>query len=546
MIDSPAITQKEFEEFLKSYIPENIYTLGLNILVFIDSNVEQRRITISHATSNLTFNISCEDIYAFYLIVSELESFRTTDYMHIYKGPKNQISGLLSIIKNVMEFYEISYDKYIKPGENKNNISSQVLGALNTSINILKETGASKGYINKRIMEHVYSPNSIRNIMKQTLIKVSEVNNIAAVLGENNVAAKKTKYEISDGEIFNNESLEKSSSDEILINSFLEMKESHPYSEIDVFYVTNRQHSPNKNILYRNERDADNTLQYGKAVISIPDEHNKGQVERPIFKLTFAENKKKHFTVLDGSIFDKESFFESIKKDSGKSAMIFIHGFNVSFKDGLLKTAQIKKDLQYKDPIILFSWPSKAKIPLYTHDQTNADFSSEDFKTLVEQLSNKGIESIYIIAHSMGAYCASMGLCEINPGELPNLKNLIFAAPDIDIGTFKKKYAAKLSKLFNNITIYMSKSDVALTLSEHANGYERLGDTTHGVSVFEGIDSIDATGVDNSFSLRHSYVSEEPLLIHDLIQLIFNKQKPEKRGLIKSKNTFSQLYWRFI
>ena len=49
-------------------------------------------------------------------------------------------------------------------------------------------------------------------------------------------------------------------------------------------------------------------------------------------------------------------FFTDIKNTSKEErVLVFIHGYNVTFKDALFQTAQIKKDFEFIDPIALFS-----------------------------------------------------------------------------------------------------------------------------------------------------------------------------------------------
>ena len=63
-------------------------------------------------------------------------------------------------------------------------------------------------------------------------------------------------------------------------------------------------------------------------------------------------------------------------------ALIFVHGFNVSFDNALFRAAQIAYDLNFDGPVFLFSWPSRGEagalgsvlaIRHYPYDRESAD-----------------------------------------------------------------------------------------------------------------------------------------------------------------------------
>src|SRR5918993_2555065 len=79
------------------------------------------------------------------------------------------------------------------------------------------------------------------------------------------------------------------------------------------------------------------------------------------------------------------------------------------------------------------------------------------------------------------------------------VKEIILAAPDIDLETFKRETAAALVGSGCPITLYASSSDLALRMSMEINGYPRLGAAGPGLVVMPGLETVDATGVDTSF-----------------------------------------------
>jgi len=65
-----------------------------------------------------------------------------------------------------------------------------------------------------------------------------------------------------------------------------------------------------------------------------------------------------------------------VENANEQEAFIFIHGFNVTFKDAARRTAQIAHDLNFQEAPIMYSWPSKGRPTEYVADRTTAHSSS--------------------------------------------------------------------------------------------------------------------------------------------------------------------------
>jgi esterase/lipase superfamily enzyme len=86
-----------------------------------------------------------------------------------------------------------------------------------------------------------------------------------------------------------------------------------------------------------------------------------------------------------------------------RGALIFVHGYNVSFEEAALRAAQIGFDLSVKDAMAFFSWPSQGLTRGYPADEATIDASEgviADFMTDFAERS--GATTVHIIAHSMG------------------------------------------------------------------------------------------------------------------------------------------------
>ncbi|MCR6650437.1 MAG: alpha/beta hydrolase [Cellvibrionaceae bacterium] len=183
----------------------------------------------------------------------------------------------------------------------------------------------------------------------------------------------------------------------------------------------------------------------------------------------------------------------------------------------------------------------------YTHDITNAEYSSGKLSSTLEKLSLLGIKEIFLIGHSMGTRCLTMALKDLAGRTKPSIlaESLVLAAPDIDRRHFEENLAGSISTLIKSGVIYASENDKALFASKLVNGYRRLGDVDENIPVFDKIDTIDASGKGTDI-LKHSYITEDNRVIDDLYHFLFNKTPPAKRRLRDSRNLKDRIYWKFI
>lgn len=341
----------------------------------------------------------------------------------------------------------------------------------------------------------------------------------------------------------------------LLSAPFLEANEADPLRtgpvlneyEVLVNFITNRKKSRNEKQLYSGERGE--AVHFGKSIVRIPETHKSGQVEKPsIWKLQFSENPEKHFTLTDIREEDESAFYDGIKQQASEvnRAIVFVHGYNVTFRDALFKTAQLKFDLGFAGPMILFSWPSKGSKFKYTHDITNAEYSSGKLSRALEKISALGINEVFLIGHSMGTRCLTMALKDLAGRKVVStpMESLVLAAPDIDKKHFEENIVEAISPLIKSGVIYASDTDKALMASKVVNGYNRLGDVDENIPVFEVIDTVDASGKGEDF-LRHSYITEDNRVIDDLYHFLFNKTPPDKRRLRNFRNLKDKIYWKF-
>jgi esterase/lipase superfamily enzyme len=297
-------------------------------------------------------------------------------------------------------------------------------------------------------------------------------------------------------------------------------------------------------------------LIFGASSVDVPKGHATGVIERPSFNifhflLGIEEKESEQFVLRQMGIMTKEEFAASIRNVKSKSALVFVHGFNVGFEDAMFRLAQIAFDAQYKGAPIAFSWPSKGSVASYDYDRESAMFSRDAFLQLIYVVQKgAGVSHLYVIAHSMGNQIVVDALAQAaNNGVSIGLSEAVLAAPDIDKDVFIN-LAGRLKKVAKGITLYASSADKALQASHFKAGGPRAGEIFEdGPLTVAGMDSIDVTALgQDMFSLNHSTYSSERSAIGDISRIIETGIRPPNVRSAEIRpvpETGDPRYWRF-
>lgn len=306
---------------------------------------------------------------------------------------------------------------------------------------------------------------------------------------------------------------------------------------------------------YGSEPAPDDKLNYGVAHISIPREHRMGELESySILRLEFSENREKHIVVQEVTSFKSFDQFEQLIRSDMRSSqshevLVFVHGFNTTFEDGLRRAAQIKYDLNFDGAAILYSWPSHGEInPIaYNKDGRNAELSISHFSAFLTQVATiPGVKTISVIAHSMGNRVVMHALADGAATGKVHVRHIALLAPDIDASEFRK-LAVAMKSTADQITLYASSKDLALVASEQFAGYSRAGQGPPKLIVMPGvIETVDASSVDTSaLGLFHSYFADNGTILADLYQL-FRDNPADKRFGLKEVGDTPTKYWVLV
>lgn len=322
-----------------------------------------------------------------------------------------------------------------------------------------------------------------------------------------------------------------------------------------IFYGTDRKELLNEEKVSYNS-DRGNHVSYGFCEVSVPFEHEIGEIERPsIWKLEFKEDPEKHVVVLHTNTLAKDDFFDIVNKhlDTTQKAetFIFVHGYNVEFDEAARRTGQMAYDLHFDGAPIFYSWPSKGEATpfAYTHDENNVDWCFPNLEQLILDVAEKThVSSIHLIAHSMGNRILTKALDSISKKITDEtniaIRQIILTAPDIDADVFKRDIVPRFKKFNSRVTLYASSEDKALKLSKTVHGYQRAGESGGSMVIEDGIDTVDATNVSTSF-LGHSYFADNRSVISDMYYLIKDNLAPNDRFGLENIPSTQGTYWRF-
>ncbi|MEG6509070.1 alpha/beta fold hydrolase [Methyloligella sp. 2.7D] len=328
--------------------------------------------------------------------------------------------------------------------------------------------------------------------------------------------------------------------------------EQPSYAVVKAYYATDRKNTgaDDPAEIYGGDRGP---LVFGEVEVSIPRDHRMGEVETPsIWRLEWCNDPERFVVLLDVDETGKQRFFDAVAKRvesaPGKSAFIFVHGYNVAFVDAARRTAQMAYDLGFAGAPVFYSWPSQARYAAYKVDETNAEWSRHDFQNFLRDFAARSkAEHIYLIAHSMGTRVLTGALKELFLEE-PQLRDrfdeIILAAPDIDADTFRRDIAPKILAGKRRATLYASSGDYALMASKSFAGYRRAGDTAGGITIVPGIDTIDASTTSTDF-VGHSYYADSESVLGDLRDLILQGKRAESRTRLEPVVTDTGRYWTF-
>ena len=239
--------------------------------------------------------------------------------------------------------------------------------------------------------------------------------------------------------------------------------------------------------------DPDGTLNVGarsfvsrylRQDISIPTQRVQGSL--PLPPRRGAVDAQSQIVTVSERRFDTDAAFRAELAEAmrpsrrgSREAVVFVHGFNNTFAEGLYRFAQLNHDLDLPGVPVHYSWPSKASVLGYAYDRDSALFARDGLEQLLRQVSDAGADQILLVAHSMGGHLTMEALRQMalrgDRSVLRKIGGVVLMSPDIDVEVFRAQ-AQAIGKLPQPFVVFTSARDRALALSARiAREDARLG-----------------------------------------------------------------------
>ncbi len=283
----------------------------------------------------------------------------------------------------------------------------------------------------------------------------------------------------------------------------------------NILVATTRKRDPRPGTYFNGERAS--TVDYAEIAVAVPQNHVAGEIE---WSSTAPGNPKTDFVVNEASYVDgDEEFIRRLNTQlserpvGSRKVVLFIHGYNTMFAEGLYRFSQIIHDSKSPAVPVLFTWASRGKVAQYVYDTNSATAARDELDRTIRLLFASDAEQVNILAHSMGNWVTVEALRQIKiSGKLPPMNKLgavLLAAPDIDIDVFKSQMRS-FGKPAKPFYIILSKDDKALRASNFiAGGQTRLGANENTAELAAlGAVVIDMTDVKANDSANHGKFAE--------------------------------------
>jgi esterase/lipase superfamily enzyme len=287
-----------------------------------------------------------------------------------------------------------------------------------------------------------------------------------------------------------------------------------------IFIVTTREASEVVGAFFSGRRAPE--LGLASVDVTVPPTHVVGQLERP---RRLPPDPRSEFAVVDPSVYpDAATFVAQLDRalaarpPGERKLLLFVHGYNTSTSDAILRLAQFVEDTGYQGVPVLFTWASAARVPRYVYDLNSALVARVKLKDMSDLLVRTRADGVDIFAHSMGAFLTMEGLVDAQlAGRLAGptrIDTIVLASPDIDIDLFRTQVGQLPPALRERMYLLVSADDGALRVSRRiAGGVPRVGAADTAELEDFGVTVIDLSEIRDSSAGSHSKFAGSPEVV---------------------------------
>ena len=245
---------------------------------------------------------------------------------------------------------------------------------------------------------------------------------------------------------------------------------------------------------------------------------------------------------------------QNAPENQNQDILLYMHGFNNSLEECLLRASQIACDIGFSGRLAVFSWPSVEKCFGYFRDKEQIDMAISEFVEFLEILCESA-RKVHIIAHSAANLLFTRSATIIS-AVLAQYKGkigqLICAHADVKVDAFQHAFKGTeripgIERMVDNVTIYYHQHDKALWLSGNSiiigTGHRLGRQDREKLSNESKLDNVDigdkdiskesSLGFFSGLDFKHNVYAENPLILEDMSEIINEGLKAYQRKNIR-------------
>ncbi|WP_168206456.1 alpha/beta hydrolase [Labrenzia sp. PHM005] len=289
-----------------------------------------------------------------------------------------------------------------------------------------------------------------------------------------------------------------------------------------VYVATSRQATDEAGLLFSGERGAE--LGFARFTVTIPPDHKTGAIERPE---RAPADPRSEFAIVDPTVFSgSKPFVNRLSRElrsrppANRDVLLFVHGFNTTLTEAVLRAAQFAHDSGFTGVPVVFSWASRGSNFDYVYDLNSVLIARDkliEAGLLILEASPSGVD---FVAHSMGNFLTMEVMRQASLQGRFNasrkFRDIILASPDIDVNLFETQLKG-IPRSQRNFYVLISANDKALGISKFLAGdVPRVGDADPERLADLGVTVVDLSEVKDTSSIHHSKFADVP----EVVQLI--------------------------
>jgi esterase/lipase superfamily enzyme len=290
------------------------------------------------------------------------------------------------------------------------------------------------------------------------------------------------------------------------------------------------------------------SLNLGSCLVFVPKAHQVGSLGSSWVMRTLLGRSDDRLNLTLITPLVRQAFLDSIAADLARrrglrSALVYVHGFNVSFEEAACRAAQIGCDLCVDGITAFYSWASAGTLRAYLHDEESVRMAVDPFLEFLSTLQEvHGLERIDILAHSMGNRLLAAAIERLAGSKRSTaIGHLVLASPDMTRSEFNSLFPFYSSVATARMTLYSCSQDKALAVSTKLHNYLRLG-AEPPIFAHAGLDTVSASRLPLDL-WGHGFVASARAVIADLKQLLWRGAVPASRNLIAVPDPETAEYW---